>query len=163
MCFQKTHVHSSSLFNFPESAIALRLFLQYHSFDGRYPRSTILWLSLPSDDPPLAVALTVVTLSTIAPVAPLIRRSSLRELWTPSCCLITLLPPKQHKQVGRPKKKRNTTSDESSQPIVKGGKMTRVGNTMTCAKCQKKGCNRAELRQAELEFETFQAEPSYFL
>ncbi|KAD3640711.1 hypothetical protein E3N88_29934 [Mikania micrantha] len=65
-----------------------------------------------------------------------------RELWTPSRCPTILLPPKHHKQVGRTKKKRNMTSDELSQPITKGGKMTRVGNTVTCAKCQKKGHNK---------------------
>ncbi|MFS7931778.1 putative transcription factor interactor and regulator CCHC(Zn) family [Helianthus anomalus] len=63
-------------------------------------------------------------------------------MWTPSQCPITLRPPKHHKQVGRPKKKRKKSAEELSQPIVKNGKMIRVGSTVTCTKCKGKGHNQ---------------------
>ncbi|KAI3727481.1 hypothetical protein L6452_16097 [Arctium lappa] len=62
-------------------------------------------------------------------------------LWPKSNCPTTLTPPTHHVQVGRPKKKRKRTADELSQSIVKGSKISKVGTTVTCAKCHKKGHN----------------------
>ncbi|KAJ9541378.1 hypothetical protein OSB04_027884 [Centaurea solstitialis] len=63
------------------------------------------------------------------------------DMWPKSSCPTTLTPPLHHKQIGRPKKKRKKSVDELSQPVVKGGKLSRVGKTVTCLKCKKKGHN----------------------
>ncbi|KAI3731259.1 hypothetical protein L1987_62447 [Smallanthus sonchifolius] len=68
-----------------------------------------------------------------------------KDLWTPSKCPTTLIPPKHHKQVGRPKKKRKKSADEVSQltqTMSSSGKMPRKGNTVTCDKCKQKGHNQ---------------------
>ncbi|KAJ0935274.1 putative transcription factor interactor and regulator CCHC(Zn) family [Helianthus annuus] len=64
-----------------------------------------------------------------------------RDMWMPSACPTKLTPPKHHKQIGRPKKKRKKTSEELSQPVV-SGKMSRIGSTTTCGKCGEKGHNK---------------------
>ncbi|KAJ9547748.1 hypothetical protein OSB04_020291 [Centaurea solstitialis] len=63
------------------------------------------------------------------------------KLWPENDCPTTLTPPKHHIQVGRPKKKRVRTTDDASQSVVKGNRVTRVGTSVTCAKCRKKGHN----------------------
>ncbi|KAI3729045.1 hypothetical protein L6452_17692 [Arctium lappa] len=63
------------------------------------------------------------------------------DMWPKSSCPTILTPPLHHKQIGRPKKKRKKSVDELSQPMVKGGKLSRIGKTVTCIKCKKKGHN----------------------
>jgi hypothetical protein len=65
-----------------------------------------------------------------------------RDMWPNSACPTKLLPPKHHKQVGRPKKKRQKTAEEMTQPAGEGGKMVRYGGTVTCGKCGNKGHNQ---------------------
>lgn len=64
-----------------------------------------------------------------------------RDKWPVSDCPLTLLAPKHHTQVGRPKKKRRKTLEELTEPIVKGSKLRRKGQSVTCTKCKKKGHN----------------------
>ncbi|XP_021974647.1 uncharacterized protein LOC110869723 [Helianthus annuus] len=47
------------------------------------------------------------------------------EMWPRSRCLTKLTPPKYHKQVGRPKKKRKTSQLDVEAKLTKGGKLTR--------------------------------------
>ncbi|KAK1409653.1 hypothetical protein QVD17_36182 [Tagetes erecta] len=63
------------------------------------------------------------------------------ELWTPSNCPTTLLPPKHHIQVGRPKKKRRKTQDEMMSKVPLEGKLTRYGHMKHCSKCKNAGHN----------------------
>ncbi|KAK1422120.1 hypothetical protein QVD17_25014 [Tagetes erecta] len=63
------------------------------------------------------------------------------ELWTPSNCPTTLLPPKHHIQVGRPKKKRRKTQDEMMSKVPLEGKLTRYGHMKHCSKCKHAGHN----------------------
>ncbi|XP_076900040.1 protein FAR1-RELATED SEQUENCE 6-like [Bidens hawaiensis] len=63
-----------------------------------------------------------------------------REMWTPFECPTTLVPPKHHKQIGRPKKQRKRSAEEMQ--LVNKGKMTRIANTVTCGKCKLKGHNQ---------------------
>ncbi|KAD2393312.1 hypothetical protein E3N88_40289 [Mikania micrantha] len=65
-----------------------------------------------------------------------------KDLWIPSTCPTTLLPPKHHKQIGRPKKKRKKAVDELNQGVSKNGKMVRAGNTITCTLCKDIGHNK---------------------
>nr|KAJ0194401.1 hypothetical protein LSAT_V11C800437320 [Lactuca sativa] len=60
-----------------------------------------------------------------------------RSMWPRSDCPTTLLPPKHHKQVGRPKKKRKRAVDEPTQST----KLSRKHLTVTCSKCHNKGHN----------------------
>ncbi|KAJ9548062.1 hypothetical protein OSB04_020605 [Centaurea solstitialis] len=64
-----------------------------------------------------------------------------RLLWPKSSCPFKMLPPKHHKQIGRPKKCRRKTEEELSQPLVKGGKLLKTGKSMTCRICRKEGHN----------------------
>ncbi|KAI3505230.1 hypothetical protein L1887_27221 [Cichorium endivia] len=61
-----------------------------------------------------------------------------RSMWPKSECPFALNPPKHHKQVGRPKKKRKLAVDELS---TQTSKLTRKYLTVTCAKCHNKGHN----------------------
>ena len=61
-----------------------------------------------------------------------------RIMWPKSGCAITIIAPKHHTQIGKPKKKRNKTMEDIREL---GSKITRVGKTVTCAKCQKQGHN----------------------
>ncbi|KAM0029718.1 putative Zinc finger, SWIM-type, MULE transposase domain-containing protein [Helianthus debilis subsp. tardiflorus] len=65
-----------------------------------------------------------------------------REMWEPTNCPTTLLPPKYHNQVGRPKKarkksaekiyeKKQKTAEVISQSIEKQWKLTRKGGSVT--------------------------------
>ncbi|GKE58100.1 crooked neck-like protein 1 [Tanacetum coccineum] len=62
--------------------------------------------------------------------------------WEKSTCPTTLLPPKHHVQVGRPKKKRKRSKHENK-PFVKDGKLSRKGRTITCQSCENIGQNKA--------------------
>ncbi|GKB18782.1 hypothetical protein Tco_0852705 [Tanacetum coccineum] len=62
--------------------------------------------------------------------------------WEKSTCPTTLLPPKHHVQVGRPKKKRKR-SKHKDEPFVKDGKLSRKGRTITCQSCRNIGHNKA--------------------
>ncbi|XP_076956194.1 uncharacterized protein LOC143631264 [Bidens hawaiensis] len=73
------------------------------------------------------------------------------DYWMPSRCPTTLIPPKHHKQIGRPKKKRTKSWDERKKRVdedkrtkrveevergfSKGGRMTRKGGTVKCGNC----------------------------
>ncbi|XP_022007853.1 uncharacterized protein LOC110907135 [Helianthus annuus] len=65
------------------------------------------------------------------------------EMWTPSECPTTLIPPKHHTQVGMPKKKRKKAFGEKEleKEFDKGCKMTRKGTTIKCGKCGNTGHN----------------------
>ncbi|KAL4574335.1 hypothetical protein LXL04_021164 [Taraxacum kok-saghyz] len=58
-------------------------------------------------------------------------------------CHFTLNPPKHHKQVGRPKKKRHRGFDELGNHPTK---LTRKYLTVTCGKCHNKGHNSRTCR-----------------
>ncbi|XP_076945902.1 uncharacterized protein LOC143617133 [Bidens hawaiensis] len=62
------------------------------------------------------------------------------QMWTPSECPTTLKPPKHHKQIGRPKKKRKKSAEELSE-LAREGKMPRSSNTVTCRNCKTQGHN----------------------
>ncbi|GKE81973.1 hypothetical protein Tco_1551973 [Tanacetum coccineum] len=62
--------------------------------------------------------------------------------WEKSTCLTTLLPPKHHVQVGRPRKKRKRSKHED-EPFMKDGKLSRKGRTITCQSCGNTGHNKA--------------------
>ena len=65
-----------------------------------------------------------------------------RGMWPISQCPTTLLPPKHHKQVGRPKKKRRKTKDElAARSSNNGKKLTKKWMTVTCSKCKNRGHN----------------------
>ncbi|GJV70915.1 heat stress transcription factor B-4-like protein [Tanacetum coccineum] len=64
------------------------------------------------------------------------------ETWEKSTCPTTLLPPKHHIQVGRPRKKRKRSKHEN-EPFVKDGKLIRKGRTITCQSCGNTGHNKA--------------------
>ncbi|KAJ9543460.1 hypothetical protein OSB04_023167 [Centaurea solstitialis] len=64
-----------------------------------------------------------------------------RLLWPKSDYPIKIMPPKHHKQIGRPKKSRRKTVEELSQPLVKGSKLLKIGKAMTCRICHKQGHN----------------------
>ncbi|GKC99439.1 hypothetical protein Tco_1169714 [Tanacetum coccineum] len=64
------------------------------------------------------------------------------KYWEKSTCPTTLLPPKHHVQVGRPKKKRKRSKHED-EPFVKDGKLSRKGRTITCQSCENIGHNKA--------------------
>ncbi|KAJ9557969.1 hypothetical protein OSB04_012583 [Centaurea solstitialis] len=72
-----------------------------------------------------------------------------QDLWPQHECLYKLKPPVHHTQVGRPKKKKRKAADESSQPLVKGCRLSRSGKTVTCAKCKKKGHNSRSCKGQE--------------
>ncbi|GJU28084.1 mutator type transposase [Tanacetum coccineum] len=66
-----------------------------------------------------------------------------KDLWKKHPCPNTLIPPKFHPQIGRPPKKRKKYADElSSQKMTSGGKLSRVGKTVTCQTCKKPGHNK---------------------
>ena len=65
------------------------------------------------------------------------------HLWKKRPCPNTLIPPKHHTQIGRPPKKRKKSADElSSQKMSSGGKLSRVGKTVTCTTCKTPGHNK---------------------
>ena len=63
-----------------------------------------------------------------------------RSMWEKSLCPTTLLPPKHHVQVGRPKKKRKKSAMEL-QDMVKGDRVSRSQKSVTCSKCGNIGHN----------------------
>ncbi|KAL8188721.1 hypothetical protein R6Q57_029741 [Mikania cordata] len=65
-----------------------------------------------------------------------------KELWNFSPCPTTLIPPKHHTQIGRPKKARRKSVEELSTNINNSGKLTWKGGSVTCAICKKnkRGC-----------------------
>ncbi|GJS13531.1 hypothetical protein Tco_0408003 [Tanacetum coccineum] len=63
------------------------------------------------------------------------------KYWEKSICPTTLLPPKHHVQVGRPRKKRKRSKHED-EPFVKDGKLSRKGRTITCQSCENTGHNK---------------------
>nr|XP_043633287.1 uncharacterized protein LOC122604459 [Erigeron canadensis] len=67
--------------------------------------------------------------------------------WPRSACPYKLLPPHHHTQVGRPSKKRKRAADEKvKDSSVTGGKMSRVGKTVTCSKCKQQGHNQRKCK-----------------
>ena len=62
------------------------------------------------------------------------------QFWEKFDCPTTLLPPKQVPQIGRPQKKRKRSAGEIN--MVKGGKLTRQGKTVTCGICKGTGHNK---------------------
>ncbi|CAI9286511.1 unnamed protein product [Lactuca saligna] len=66
--------------------------------------------------------------------------SQLRNMWEKSTCPTTLLPPKHHVPIGRPKKKRRRSAMEV-EDLVKGNQLSRAQKSVTCSKCNKSGHN----------------------
>ncbi|GJY47239.1 hypothetical protein Tco_0436302 [Tanacetum coccineum] len=64
------------------------------------------------------------------------------KYWEKCTCLTTLLPPKHHVQVGRPRKKRKR-SKHKDEPFVNDGKLSKKGRTITCQSCGNTGHNKA--------------------
>ncbi|GJY98520.1 heat stress transcription factor B-4-like protein [Tanacetum coccineum] len=64
------------------------------------------------------------------------------KYWEKSTCPTTLLPPKHHVQVGRPRKKRKR-SKHKNEPFVKDGKLSRIRRTITCQSCGNTRHNKA--------------------
>nr|XP_043616369.1 uncharacterized protein LOC122588324 [Erigeron canadensis] len=63
-----------------------------------------------------------------------------RTYWPKSNSPITILPPKHHVQIGRPKKKRRKSKVELE--IIKAGKLSRQGKTVKCGNCKQNGHNK---------------------
>ena len=63
-----------------------------------------------------------------------------RQYWEKFDCPTTLLPPKKHPQIGRPQKNRRKSAGEIL--MVKDGKLSRKGKTVTCVICKKQGHNK---------------------
>ncbi|PWA71856.1 transposase, MuDR [Artemisia annua] len=63
------------------------------------------------------------------------------DMWPPSDSPIILTPPDYHTPIGRPPKKRKKSAAELYDNMVKGGKLSRAGKTVTCKKCKQKGHN----------------------
>ncbi|GKD22545.1 mutator type transposase, partial [Tanacetum coccineum] len=59
-----------------------------------------------------------------------------------SYTLITLTPPNYKPPVGRPRKKRRKSAAEIYDNLVKKGKLSRAGKTVTCLKCGQQGHNK---------------------
>ncbi|GKA25407.1 heat stress transcription factor B-4-like protein [Tanacetum coccineum] len=64
------------------------------------------------------------------------------KYWEKSTCPTTLLPPKHHVQVGRPRKKRKRSKHED-EPFVKNGKLRRKRRITTCQSYGNTGHNKA--------------------
>nr|GFB44505.1 hypothetical protein [Tanacetum cinerariifolium] len=60
------------------------------------------------------------------------------DLWPPSDSPITYTLAEYHKPAGRPSKKRKKSAAELFNGLVKNGKLSRFGQTVTCCKCCKK-------------------------
>nr|GEV35791.1 hypothetical protein [Tanacetum cinerariifolium] len=63
-----------------------------------------------------------------------------RDTWSKYNCPTTLLPPKVHPQIRRPPNKRKKSKGELV--MVKGNKLTRQGEIVTCSLCQATGHNK---------------------
>ncbi|GKB93249.1 transposase, MuDR, partial [Tanacetum coccineum] len=63
------------------------------------------------------------------------------DLWPLSDSLIILTPSDYHTPIGRPPKKRKKSSAELYDRMVKDGKLSRAGKTVTCLKYGQKGHN----------------------
>ncbi|GKE34772.1 mutator type transposase [Tanacetum coccineum] len=64
------------------------------------------------------------------------------ELWPESDTPITLTAPNYKPPIGRPKKKRRKSAAEIYDNLVKRGKLSRAGGTVTCLKCGQQGHNK---------------------
>ncbi|PWA89016.1 zinc finger, SWIM-type [Artemisia annua] len=65
----------------------------------------------------------------------------------PKCTIPSiLLPPHHHVPVGRPRKKRTKSKEETTEKalkeMIKGGKLSKKGKTVTCGQCGTKGHNK---------------------
>ena len=63
-----------------------------------------------------------------------------KNMWEMSTYPITLLPPKHHVPIRRPKKKRRRSAMEV-EDLVKGNQLSRAQKSVTCSKCNKSGHN----------------------
>ncbi|GJU71325.1 putative lipoxygenase 6, partial [Tanacetum coccineum] len=64
-----------------------------------------------------------------------------RNFWELKQWPTTLLPPKIPPQIGRPPKKRRKSAIEIEE-MVRGGKLSKKGQTVTCFNCKQKGHNK---------------------
>ncbi|GJV87771.1 mutator type transposase [Tanacetum coccineum] len=64
------------------------------------------------------------------------------DMWKKSPSPITLTPPDYHTPVGRPPKKRKKSAAELYDGMVKKGKLSRAGKSLTCNKCGQVGHNQ---------------------
>ncbi|GKA84888.1 mutator type transposase [Tanacetum coccineum] len=63
------------------------------------------------------------------------------DMWKKSPSPITLTPPDYHTPIGRPPKKRKKSAAELFDGMVKNGKLSRAGKSVTCNKCGQVGHN----------------------
>ncbi|GJU78506.1 mutator type transposase [Tanacetum coccineum] len=63
------------------------------------------------------------------------------DLWPPSDSPIIVTPPDDHTPIGMPPKKIKKSDAELYYGMVKDGKLSRSGKTVTCLKCGEKGHN----------------------
>ncbi|GKA24185.1 hypothetical protein Tco_0710218 [Tanacetum coccineum] len=68
--------------------------------------------------------------------------------WEKFTCPTTLLPPKHHVRVGKPKKTRKR-SKRDDEPFVKDGKLNKKGRIITCQSCENIGHNKATCKGQE--------------
>ncbi|GJU94352.1 hypothetical protein Tco_1319108 [Tanacetum coccineum] len=64
------------------------------------------------------------------------------DMWPQSDNPITLTPPNYKPPIGRPPKKRRKSAVEIYDGLVKKGRLSRVGKTVTCLKCRQQGHNK---------------------
>lgn len=57
------------------------------------------------------------------------------DMWKKSPSPITLKPPDYHTPIGRPRRKRKKSAAELYDNMIKKGKLSREGKTVTCKKC----------------------------
>ena len=69
--------------------------------------------------------------------------------WPKSTAETVIVPPKYHKQIGRPRKKRRKSAAELADAMEKSGKLTRVGKSVTCTLCKQVGHNKRTCEQAK--------------
>ncbi|GKB84735.1 mutator type transposase [Tanacetum coccineum] len=70
-----------------------------------------------------------------------------RNLWSKHPSPYIIIPPKIHPQIGRPpKSKKKSAGEISSQKMSANGKLSRVGKSVTCGKCEMKGHNKTSCK-----------------
>ena len=72
-----------------------------------------------------------------------------KHLWVKHEWPSTLIPPKEHPQIGRPPKKRKKSVVEV-EDMVKGGKLSKKGTTITCQNCKEKGHNKRSCKKSSV-------------
>nr|GEU88694.1 hypothetical protein [Tanacetum cinerariifolium] len=69
------------------------------------------------------------------------------RFWRKSSIPLILTPPDYHTPIGRPPKKKKKSASELSDTMVKNGKLSRSGKTVTCTICKKLERNQSSCKQ----------------